>query len=208
MEPMTPPNLDLRSLPYMPIDAAHLSLSDFTLTVNAEEFRAGVLLWCAAWRQVPAGSLPNDDRKLAYFAGLGRPNIKKWKKVRDKALLGFVECSDGRLYHPFLAERVKEVFAQYHQTSESSMEKTVVMCREAINARGEPMHPDVLAIAICTDMPHEEMQVMAQQSNGALLWKQEAGKAAYMSTPELEAAHNKTNKVERLPCVPRSNQGA
>ena len=32
-----------------------------TMELRSNAFRAGVLLWCAAWHQVPAGSLPDDD---------------------------------------------------------------------------------------------------------------------------------------------------
>jgi hypothetical protein len=51
--------------------------------VNGEAFRAGVLLWCAAWHQVPAASLPDNDTELANLAGYGRV-VKEWRKVRDR----------------------------------------------------------------------------------------------------------------------------
>ena len=46
--------------------------SDFTVVSRGEEFRAGILLWAAAWHQIPAASPPNDNRILSNFAGLGR----------------------------------------------------------------------------------------------------------------------------------------
>lgn len=65
------------------------------------------MLWCAAWHQVPAASLPDDDIELASLAGYGRMafSVKEWKKVRAEALTGFVKCSDGRLYHMVIAEK-------------------------------------------------------------------------------------------------------
>lgn len=88
----------------MELDVRMLRDSRFAAQVTGDGFRAGVLLWCAAWHQVPAGSLPDDDIELANLAGYGR-FIKEWKKIRTEALYGFVMCSDGRLYHPAVAAK-------------------------------------------------------------------------------------------------------
>lgn len=102
-EPLTPPDCDLRAYPTMPLNVARLRDSGLSSHENAEVFRAAVMLWCAAWHQVPAASLPNDDRELANLAGFGR-FVKEWMKIRDEALHGFTLCSDGRLYHHVVAE--------------------------------------------------------------------------------------------------------
>lgn len=103
-DPLVPAEVDLRDFQYMELDVQMLRDSRFAAEVDAEAFRAGVLLWCAAWHQVPAGSLPNNDIELSNLAGYGRV-VKEWKKVRAQALSSFVECSDGRLYHPIVAEK-------------------------------------------------------------------------------------------------------
>ena len=105
--PLTPPDLDLRDFSYMPLDVVRLRDSDMTAIASGDGFRAAVLLWCAAWHQVPAASLPKDDRTLAHLAGFGR-DLKSWMKVKADALRKFVECSDGRLYHPTIAEKAIE----------------------------------------------------------------------------------------------------
>jgi hypothetical protein len=107
IEPLTNPDCDLRDFAYMPLDVVRLRDSESVVLASGDEFRAAVLLWCAAWHQVPAASLPNDDRLLANLAGFGR-DMKGWKAVRDGALRGFIECSDGRLYHPVIAEKANE----------------------------------------------------------------------------------------------------
>lgn len=99
--------LDLRDFTYMPLDVLRLRDSDIAILTSGEEFRAAVMLWCAAWHQVPASSLPNDDRLLASLAGFGR-DIEGWKAVREAALRGFVLCSDGKLYHTVIAEKATE----------------------------------------------------------------------------------------------------
>lgn len=108
-EPLVPGDVDLRDFAFMPLDVGRLRDSAITDVVTGEEFRAAVLLWCAAWHQVPAGSLPNNALQLSKFAGYGRV-VTEWEKVAPGALYGFVECSDGRLYHPVIAEKAKEAW--------------------------------------------------------------------------------------------------
>jgi hypothetical protein len=110
-EPLTPPDCDLRDFSWMPLDVIRLRDSDLAVIVSGDAFRAAVLLWCASWHQVPAASLPMDDRLLANLAGYGR-DMKGWSEVRDDALRGFVECSDGRLYHAVVAEKALEADGQ------------------------------------------------------------------------------------------------
>ncbi len=43
-----------------------------------------------------------EDDRICKLAGLDE-NRAKWRKVRARALHGFVQCSDGRLYHPIIA---------------------------------------------------------------------------------------------------------
>ncbi len=104
MKPLTPIDCDLRNFPHMPLDVVRLRDSDLAALEGAEEFRAAVLLWCASWHQIPAASIPDDDRVLANLAGFGRV-VKEWMKVREGALRGWVKCEDGRLYHPVIAEK-------------------------------------------------------------------------------------------------------
>jgi hypothetical protein len=106
-EPLVPSDLDLRNFPYMPLDVVRLRDSNIAVVSSGEEFRAAVLLWCSAWHQVPAASLPDDDRLLASLAGFGR-DIDGWLKVKEVALRGFMRCADGRLYHPVIAEKAIE----------------------------------------------------------------------------------------------------
>jgi hypothetical protein len=109
-EPLVPPDLDLRGFHYMALDVVRLRDSRFALETTGDEFRAGVLLWCASWHQKPASSLPNDDTQLASLAGFGR-DVGAWKRVREGALRGFILCSDERLYHPVLAEKALDADA-------------------------------------------------------------------------------------------------
>ena len=105
-EPLVPAEVDLRGLPFMPLDVVRLMDSDLFALSNGEEFKAAVALWCKCWLQVPAGSLPNDDRVLAHLSGSG----SRWAKVKAMALRGFTACADGRFYHAVIAEKAMDAW--------------------------------------------------------------------------------------------------
>lgn len=100
-DPMVPPEVNLRGLPWMRLDTSRLMDSDLFALSSGDEFKAAVALWCKAWSQSPGGSLPGDERILAELSRAG----SKWSKVKAIALRGWVKCSDGRLYHPVVAEQ-------------------------------------------------------------------------------------------------------
>lgn len=102
VNPLTPEGCDLRGLEWMPLYGGRLFGSDFDAHATDAEWRAALQLWWAAWNQVPAASLPDDDVALCRLAGLGR-DVKAWRKVKSRALYGFALCTDGRLYHRALA---------------------------------------------------------------------------------------------------------
>lgn len=107
--PLVPPECDLSGLRFMPLDAARLLDSDLMALSTGDEFKAAVALWCKAWGQVPSGSLTNDERVLARAAGV---SLAEWRGLREMALRGWVECSDGRLYHPVVCEKVLEAWIE------------------------------------------------------------------------------------------------
>jgi hypothetical protein len=87
----------------MPLPGDRLFESDSWIEASFEGRCAIFQLLWAAWKQKPAGSLPKNDRILSQLAGYGS-NVKAWRTVQAEALRGFIECSDGRLYHPTVCE--------------------------------------------------------------------------------------------------------
>lgn len=108
--PLVGADVDLRDFQYMPLDVQRLRDSDLASSETPEACWAAVLLWCASWHQVPAGSIPNNDMWLAKQCGYVSQGkvAPAWKKVRIGALRGWVECTDGRLYHPVVAEKAMD----------------------------------------------------------------------------------------------------
>lgn len=111
-DPMTPAGCDLTDFAFMPLEVARLRDSGLAANETPEACWAAVLLWAASWHQIPAASMPKDDQWIAKAAGYGqRGRIDPaWKRVRDGAVRGWVECSDGRLYHPVVAEKAREAW--------------------------------------------------------------------------------------------------
>jgi hypothetical protein len=101
-EPLVPAEVDLRGMTFMPLFGDRLFKSATWIEAcPAARIAAVQLLWHAYAHEVPAASLPDHERVLARHAGLG---LTTFRRVREQAMRGWVKCSDGRLYHPVLAE--------------------------------------------------------------------------------------------------------
>lgn len=125
-DPPIPADIDVRTFDDMPLNVVKLLNSDTLFTTTGEEFKGAVILWARAWHQVPAGSLPNNERHLAQMAGFGT-DVRGWRRVRCNVLRGFVLCSDGRLYHPVICDAATKAFAK----KTSGQEGAAVRWKEA-----------------------------------------------------------------------------
>lgn len=106
-KPLINSEVDLREFDYMPLYGKRLFTSETWINADPEEKVAALRLWWASWHEEPAGSLPNNDRMLAELAGYGVA-IKAFQVVKANAMRGWIECSDGRLYHPIVCEIAEE----------------------------------------------------------------------------------------------------
>ena len=142
-EPLTPADCDLKDFAYMPLDVARLRQSELTSDETPEACWAAVLLWCAAWHEIPAGSIPDNDQWQAKQAGyVARGKIDKaWDSVKAGALRGFVLCSDGRLYHPVVAEKARE---SWESKQRHAYGKMCERLRKLNKARAEHDHAAIL----------------------------------------------------------------
>ena len=136
--PPVPPDADLYAVQGMSVDVLRLRDSDLSVVSDAEVFRCAVLSWCVAWHQKPAGSLPDNDRRLAYLLGYGQ-DVLSFKRFRRKhGLHGWAKHSDGRLYHPELAATVNKELARRAKRKERTRKAT-----EARQARAAQQRDDV-----------------------------------------------------------------
>lgn len=93
-------------------------------SLRTVEFGALVLLSRIAWSQDPPGSLPDDDRLLAAWAGL-EPFV--WADARPAVLRAFAPGGDGRLHNARLR-------AEYDRLLSRSARRSAAG-RKAANAR-------------------------------------------------------------------------
>jgi hypothetical protein len=105
--PLVPPECDCTDLDGFMLNVERLMASELVALSSHEVVSAAMFVWCRAWKQLPAASLPDDDRVNAAFARLP---LHKFKKLKDEIMRGFVKCSDGRLYHKFLAAEAIRAF--------------------------------------------------------------------------------------------------
>ena len=104
-QPLTPADCDLRDYHFMQIEVKRLLTSETWVLGTGDERAAAIALWLESWHQVPAASLPDNDRMLAHLS-----QAKNWKRVKEHSLRGWVKCADGKLYHPVVAEKALEAW--------------------------------------------------------------------------------------------------
>lgn len=100
IEPLVPADCDCTDLDGFMLNVERLMASELVALSVHEVVAAALFLWCRSWKQVPAASLPDDERVIAAFARLP---IAKFRRIRSEVMRGFVKCSDGRFYHKVLA---------------------------------------------------------------------------------------------------------
>lgn len=107
--PLVPADVDLRGMTYMPLFGDRLFKSTTWIEASAEARAAALQLWWHAFaHEVPAASLPDNERVLADHAGLG---LKAFRRCRAQAMRGWVRCDDGRFYHSVVAELALDAWA-------------------------------------------------------------------------------------------------
>jgi hypothetical protein len=134
-DPLVPPEVNLLDYPYMQLDVRRLLRSE-TWIEAAEEPRLGhalICLWAEAWHQVPAASLPDNDRVLARFAMC---SLEQWAAIKSKALRGWIKCRDGLLYHPVVAEKALEAWGKKRKQRERTRAATEARQRQRLEQQG------------------------------------------------------------------------
>lgn len=109
--PPVPADADLTAYDWFPLHHKRLMQSEWWLSASDLARSRNVDLWAEAYGQVPAASLPDNDVVLARFAGYGR-DLAAWRADKAQILAPWVLCSDGRWYHPTLADVAAEAWTR------------------------------------------------------------------------------------------------
>jgi hypothetical protein len=118
--PLVPDEVDLTDYKFMPLEVARLLQSEWWIVACAEDPRraiAAVNLWARSWHQRPAASLPDNDVVLSTMAMVP---LAVWREIRDAVMEAWVLCSDGRWYHPVVAEKAVEAWHKKRDYAERS----------------------------------------------------------------------------------------
>lgn len=109
--PLVPSDCDLRDFRFMPLEVSRLARSKMWRVARRrpEVGFYAVNLWAAAWHELPAGSLEDDDDALAEAAMC---ESSRWAAVREDTLRGWVRCNDGRIYHPVVCAKALEAWIE------------------------------------------------------------------------------------------------
>ena len=103
--------------PYFPFYPKDFAGDAVVELMSTEAVGAYVLLMCQAGHEDPAGSIPDDDRKLARWARL---SASEWSGVRNDVLAAFTTGDDGRLYQPRMVREHDTFCIKSNKASESA----------------------------------------------------------------------------------------
>ena len=109
--PLTSADCDLRDFGYMPLDVRRLLTSDTWLEA-ADDPKLGhvlICLWANPGIRSRRDRCRTIDRVLAHFAMC---DGAEWGLLRERAMKDWRLCSDGRLYHPVVAEKALEAWLE------------------------------------------------------------------------------------------------
>jgi len=105
--------------PYFPFYVADFASDAVVTAMTTEQVGAYILLLCMAWQQNPQGSLPDDDRALARWAGL---QPRRWNAIKAGVLAAFRKQGD-RWVQKRLTEEAAKLVAKSESAAISAQRK-------------------------------------------------------------------------------------
>ncbi|MEA5162036.1 DUF1376 domain-containing protein [Cereibacter johrii] len=137
----------LSSHEWVPLHINRLLTSRFVARALAENRRADIgtalLLWCEAFRQDPAGTLPDDDLELARLAGYGA-DLESWRAAREGALYGWREThisnqeeapGNRRLGHVMIAGIARDMHRRKRGRDQARTEGSKAVARTRVKKK-------------------------------------------------------------------------
>jgi hypothetical protein len=196
-QPPVDAHVDLRRLPNMMVDVQRLLNCDRQTECSSESNWVAMTLWCKAWHLVPAGSLPNEDIKLAAYAGYGR-SVAEWLKIKEQALRGFTLCEDGRLYHSYLSKVVNQAWSDHLNHRYKMLRDRLCKAKRAV-----PTHGDWYA-AGCpnewpVDSPPAPVNTSPRKASDSLRIASDSSRKASDSPRKASDSARKTENSEGIP---------
>jgi len=175
--PLTPADSDLKAFKHMPLMIERLRKSRAWLAAKKRPELGFYMvnLWSASWHETPAASVEDDDDILADLA-MCDPH--HWPEVKAKVLHGWVKCSDGRLYHPVIAQKANDCWA-----TRSAFKNRLANAR-AIKAM-KKTQPEKKTVENTQEFP--EIEPVTDTRISSIIEPIEASKDPPIDTPQVSA---------------------
>lgn len=131
--PLVPAECDMGGNDWFPLYFDRLKKSRWWRRSSHMARSTNIVLWGEAYKQVPAGSMPNDDDELADAAGFGM-DTDAFIAAKAEIMAPWTLCSDGRWYHPTLCE---VVLTTWERLSEKRRLERERKARQRAQVRGQ-----------------------------------------------------------------------
>lgn len=105
-----------KKYPYMKFYPGDFASDDKVDAMCNRELGAYMRLFCKAWHQDPAGTLPDDDAKLAAWA---REPLKSWRKMKVAVMAPFILSDDGRWHQKRMKQERAHLERKSHQATKA-----------------------------------------------------------------------------------------
>lgn len=120
--PLVPPECTMAGNDWFPLHFDRLRRSKWWRRATDLARARNVMLWGEAYKQVPAGSLPDDDDDLAEAAGFGM-DVDAFLAAKAEIMAPWTKCSDGRWYHPTVCDVVLEAWERASERKKAAAER-------------------------------------------------------------------------------------
>lgn len=135
-EPLVPAACTMAGNDWYPLHFDRLRKSKWWRRASDLARARNVMLWGEAYKQQPAGSMPDDDDDLAEAAGFGM-DVEAFISAKAEIMAPWVLCSDGRWYHPTVCEVVLEAWERASERRKAAAEKKAAQ-RAKTRGHGAP----------------------------------------------------------------------
>ena len=131
------------------VDWARIRASKTWRLCPPEHRNSLLRLWLESWNEVPTGSWEADDAVIA--AAIDMP-VRAFRANREHLLRGWYVASDGRLYHPFIAETVRSLLEK----------RRGVAARVKKHRESRKQGPDHLTLTLAASSAPQVLEVLEE----------------------------------------------
>lgn len=161
-EPLVPVECTMAGNDWFPLHFDRLRKSKWWRRASDLARARNVMLWGEAYKQVPGGSMPDDDDDLAEAAGFGM-DVEAFIAAKPDIMAPWVLCIDGRWYHPTVCEVVLEA---WEKTSDKRKAAAAKKAAQRAKTRGQAPREHTVPAKTPAVPPENELVPRDTAENG------------------------------------------